>query len=309
MSKPEIRGILPPIPTPFDAEGRILPEQFRANLSRWLAAGLHGVVVLGSNGEYPFLNETEKCQVWETAREAIPTDKLFVAGTGGESTTATIHLTRRAAELGADAALVVTPHYYRSQMARPALVQHFRSIADASPVPIILYNVPANTNVDMDAATVLQLAEHENIAGLKDSSGNVVKLGEIIRSAPSRFAVLAGSGSFLFPALVLGAKGGVPALANVAPRECVALFEAVLRGDYESARQLQLRLIPLNNAVTARWSVPGLKAALDMLGYYGGPPRPPLLSLGEQDRAALRKIMQDADVFNPEPAGNHSAPA
>ncbi len=303
MSKLEIKGIMPPIPTPFNAGGTILHEQLHANLARWLGAGLHGVVVLGSNGEYVMLSEAEKCAVWETARQAIPRDRLFIAGTGTESTAATIALTRRAADLGADGAMVVTPHYYRTQMSPGTLVRHYRAVADASPIPIILYNVPANTGVDMDAATILELAQHENIAGIKDSSGNFPKMGEVISAARVGFAFLAGSGSFLFPALTLGAKGGVPALANVAPRECLRLYEAFQSGDYETARTLQVGLIRLNTALTTRWSVPGLKAALDEVDYYGGPPRPPLLPLAEADRAKLREILQEAGLMAREAVG------
>lgn len=296
MASPQIKGIFPPIPTPFDNEGNILHDQLRANLARWLATGLHGFVVLGTNWEYVLFNEAEKYAVWESARQAIPRERLFIAGTGAESTRAAVALTRRAAELGADAALVVTPHYYRGQMNLAALTRHYNAIADASPIPLLVYNVPANTNLDLDAATIIELAQHENIVGVKDSSGNLAKMGDVIRAAPARFSLLAGSGSYLYPALMIGAKGGVPALANVAPRECVELFDLASRGEHDAARELQLRLIRLNAAVTARLGVPGLKAALDEIGYYGGPPRAPLLALDEANRAALRGILHDAGL-------------
>lgn len=304
MTRPTLGGITPPIPTPFDKNGEILHGELRANLQRWFAAGLHGVVVLGSNGEYVLLSEAEKFAVWETARDAIPHDRLFIAGTGSESTAAAVRLARRAAEIGADAVLVVTPHYYRGQMSPAVLTRHFRTIADASTVPVIIYNVPANTNVDMDAATIIELAVHENIAGIKDSSGNLAKMGQVIHSTRPGFSFLAGSGSFLFPALSIGAKGGVPALANVAARECVLLYDAFRKGDHEIAREVQLRLIRLNDAVTSRWSVSGLKAALDEIGMYGGPPRLPLLPLGEPDRAKLREILIEAGVLSIAPVGS-----
>lgn len=297
MSKLEIRGVLPPIPTPFGAGGQIQFDRLRENLARWIAAGLHGVVVLGSNGESVLLDEGEKIAVWEVAREAIPRDRLFIAGAGAESTAATISLTRRAAEIGADAALIVTPHYYRGQMNQSNLTRHYRAIADASSIPIILYNVPANTNVDMDAATIIELARHENIAGIKDSTGNLAKMGQVVHAARANFACLAGSGSFLFPALAIGGRGGVMALANVAPRQCLDIYYSFERGDYEAARGLQLALIKLNDAVTSRWSIPGLKAALDAIGYYGGPPRLPLQPLGETDRERLREVMLEAGVL------------
>jgi 4-hydroxy-2-oxoglutarate aldolase len=296
MTQKEISGIFPPIPTPFDQDGKILHQRLRANFTRWLAAGLHGYVVLGTNGEFALLNAKEKYAVWETARACIPRERLFIAGTGAESTSAAMELTRRAAELGADLAIVITPHYYRGQMDRAALVRHYRTVADSSPIPILLYNVPPNTNIDMDAATIIDLSEHENIWGVKDSSGNLAKMGEVIRAARTDFAFLAGSGSYLYPALAIGAKGGVPALANIAPRECVQLFDLFHQGNHAAARDLQLRLIRANAAVTSRLSVPGLKAALDEIGYYGGPPRAPLLPLGEADRATLRGILEEAGL-------------
>jgi 4-hydroxy-2-oxoglutarate aldolase len=302
MKKIKIRGILPPISTPFDAEGRFLQEPLRANLESWFAAGLHGVVVLGSNGEFVLMNEAERFAVWETARQAIPLDRIFIAGAGAESTAATISLARRAAELGADAAMIVTPHYYRGQMNPATLLNHFLSVAEASPVPIILYNVPANTNVDMAADLIIELSGHENIIGVKDSSGNFSKMGQVIRAAPADFAFLAGSGSVLFPALAIGARGGVPALANVAARECVDLYDSFLRGDYATSKDIQSRILPLNEAVTTRWGIPGLKAALDETGYYGGPPRLPLLPLGEDDRSKLREVLRMTGVLARESA-------
>lgn len=294
--KVEIRGVLPPIPTPFDADGELVLERLRENLGRWVAAGVHGFVVLGSNGEYVMLSELEKVRVLETAREAIPRERLMLAGTGGDSTRETIELTRRAAAIGADAALVVTPHYYRPQMTGAAWTRHYQAVADASPIPILIYNVPVYATVDIDAGTVLELARHENIIGIKDSSANFGKMGEIIHFARPDFAVMVGTGSALFPALSIGAKGVVPALGNIAPRECVAIYDAFHAGRLDEARELQARLVRPNMAVTARWGVPGLKAALDALGYYGGPPRLPLLPLSESELTMLGGILREAGL-------------
>lgn len=299
MSQKKIRGIVPPIPTPFDAEGHVLHDRLRANLERWVATGLHGFVVLGSNGEYVMLSPEEKFAVWETARAAIPTDRLFIAGAGADSTRETIHLVRRAAQCGADAALIITPHYYRPQMTSAVWLHHYRAVADASPIPILIYNVPAYSNVDIDAATVLELAQHENIVGMKDSAANFSRMGEIIRFAPERFAMMAGTGAAILPALAIGASGVIPALGNIAPRQCVQIYDAFHAGRYAEAREVQLRLIRPNAAVTTRWGVPGLKAALDELGYYGGPPRAPLLPLSEGDREKLRAILREAELLNP----------
>jgi 4-hydroxy-2-oxoglutarate aldolase len=294
----EIRGVLPPIPTPFDNDGQILHAKLRSNIETLSRTGLHGFAVLGSNGEFVLLSDAEKAAVWETARAAIPQNQLFLAGAGAESTHTALALARRAAELGADAAMVVTPSYYRSQMTGPTLIHHYRVIADGSPIPIIVYNMPGSTGIDIDAATVIALAEHPNIIGIKDSSGNVAKFGNIVGAVRPEFSVIAGSGGYLYPALVVGAKAAIAAVANVAPRECVALYDAIIAGRHEEARALQLKLIPLNQAVTARWGVPGLKAALDLAGdIYGGNPRLPLRPLPDTDRAALKDIMHAAGLL------------
>ncbi|MBI3914039.1 MAG: dihydrodipicolinate synthase family protein [Chloroflexi bacterium] len=293
-----LSGVFPPIPTSFDADGKLLLDKMKSNIEKWNTTPIHGYVVLGSNGEYVMLNEAEKCEVWETARAAIPREKLFFAGAGAESTQATRALVQHAARIGADAVMIVTPHYYKPQMNSAALVNHFRVIADASTLPVLIYNIPAYAGIDMDAATIIQLAEHPNIVGVKDSSGNVNKFAEVIRAVRPDFAVLAGSGGYFYPALCVGAVGVVAALANVAPRACVEIFEAFHAGNHARAKELQLEFIALNAAVTSRWSVPGLKAALDLLDdYYGGPPRLPLRALGDEERKALRKIMQDAGVL------------
>jgi len=295
----KLEGVFPPIPTPFDADGNLLPDKLKTNIALWNPTGLHGYVVLGSNGEAPMLTDDERIELWHAAREAIPRDKLFLVGAGVESTRHCITLAKRAAECGADAAMFVTPSYYKSQMNSATLLNHYRLIADASPIPTIIYNMPGATALDIDANTVIQLAEHPNIIGIKDSSGNVTKFEEIIRAVRPDFSVIAGSGGYFYPALCVGAKGTVAALANVAPRECVALYNAFRAGRHDEARALQLRLVPLNAAVTTRWNVAGLKAALEELnqGFYGGPPRLPIRPLGTEERAALRKIMQDAGVL------------
>ncbi len=293
----EIRGVLPPIATPFDADGNVSAEHLSTNLARLVETGLHGFVVLGSNGEYSLLSKEEKLRVLEISRAAIPSDRLMLAGTGADSTRETIDLTKRAAEIGADAGLIVTPHYFRPQMNGAALTHHYLSIADASPIPILIYNVPVYTNVEIDAATVIELARHENIVGMKDSSANFSKMGEVIRFAPPHFAVMVGTGGAMFPALCIGAKGVVPALGNIAPRECVAIYDLFHAGKLDEARTLQLKMVRPNAAVTAKWGVPGLKAAMEELGYYGGLPRSPLQPLPESEREKLRAILREADLM------------
>jgi 4-hydroxy-2-oxoglutarate aldolase len=297
MRELSLAGVYAPIPTPFDTDGAVAHDELAANITRWSQTSLAGLVVLGSNGEFTYLSDEEKIEVLRTARQAIPKDKLFIAGTGCESTRCTLELTEQAAAIGADAAIVITPSYYTPKMDAQAMRRHFVELAEHSPLPIILYNMPAFTGIDLSAETVVELAQHPNIVGIKDSSGNVVKLGYIIRSAPPTFNVLAGSASFLYPALILGAVGVVAALGNIAPEHCHRICRYAQEGRHEEARLLQLKMIPPNTAVTARFGVPGLKQALDWLGYYGGPVRSPLGPLDGAQQASLRATLVEAGIL------------
>ena len=291
-----VRGVLPPIPTPFDTHGQVALSALRENLERWNAYDLAGYVVLGSNGEAAYLEDDEKVRLLEAARAAIPAGKLLIAGTGCESTRATIELTQQAAEVGTDAALVVTPNFYDGKMTPDALVAYYCAVADVSPIPVLLYNVPKFTHVDMAAATVARAVPHPNIVGIKDSSGNITKLADTVRAAQAacpegRFDVLAGSAGFLFAALAVGAVGGVVALANIAPQKCIDIYDLFATDQWSAAAELQRRMVPVNTAITATYGVAGLKAALDMLGFYGGPVRAPLIDLDREGCQALGQIL------------------
>lgn len=286
-----LRGIYPPIPTPFDSKGRIAADALASNLAFLSQYDLRGFVILGSNGEYVMLTEREKFQVIEAARAVIPPDKLMIVGTGCQATTETVVLTKGAANIGADAALIITPSYYRRQMTPEVLVNHYRTIADRSPIPLLIYNMPACTGIDLDTDIIDVLSRHPNIIGLKDSSGDIVKIGSIRQQAGPGFQVLAGSGSYILPALSVGAVGGIMALANIAPAQCISIHRLFFEGKQKEAQDLQVRLIPLNTAITSRWGVPGLKAAMDTLGLYGGPVRSPLLSLSNDDKKVLDSIL------------------
>jgi 4-hydroxy-2-oxoglutarate aldolase len=292
-----LSGVFPPIPTPFSSSGEIAHRQLRENLERWNAYELSGYVVLGSNGEAAYLSESEKLRVLETARQAIPPDKLLIAGTGCESTRQTIVLTKQAAELGATAALVITPHFFVGKMTPASLTAHFQAIADAAPIPVLIYNVPKFTHVDIDVPTITVLAQHPNIVGIKDSGGNVAKLADVLRQVDPDFQYLAGSAGFFLAALTLGAVGGVLALANVAPQQAIDICRLSEAGQLAQAVELQRRMVPVNDAVTARFGIAGLKGALDMLGYYGGPIRGPLLELTDAEREALRGILKEGGIF------------
>jgi 4-hydroxy-2-oxoglutarate aldolase len=294
--KIDLQGILPPIPTPFE-DGHCAPHRLRENLAKWNDTGLSGYVVLGSNGEAPLLSEAEKLELVRVARQAIPAGKILLAGSGLESTDATAVLTYRLADLGVDAALVITPSYYREQLAPEAMRRHFEIVAEASPIPILLYNVPKSTGVNLPIDVVVNLAQHPNIVGMKDSSGNLSQLIELREKAPSHFQILIGTDSVFFGGLAHGLRGAILALGNAAPRECVELFNAVEDEKWDVAQALANRLAPVGRAVTARFGVPGLKAALDELGYFGGAPRPPLLPVSEKVRGEIRLILQQAGLL------------
>lgn len=297
MAKIELNGIFPPIPTPF-VNQKVAYDKLSANIERWNPTGLKGYVVLGSNGEYVALSEQEKRAVVDTVVQSAADKMLVIAGTGCESTKETLRLTEDCAKLGANAALVVSPHYYAGRMTEAALVKHYSEVADQSPLPILLYNVPKFTHINMAADLVARLAKHPNIIGLKDSAGNVIQLGEILNAVSKDFNVLVGTAGVLFSGLTIGCVGGINALANVAPKQCVAILDQVKKADLVAARELQLKMIPVNQAVTAVYGVPGLKAALDMLGYFGGDPRLPLLPSSERERSEIEAILKEADLLN-----------
>lgn len=268
-------GVLPPITTPFENDAVAL-DKLKSNLARYNKTGLSGYVVLGSNGEYVLLNRKEKLAVLEAAREAIPQDRLFMAGTGMESTRETVRFTNQAADLGADCALVVTPSYFKGSMTPHLLETHYRTIADEAKIPIFLYNVPQFTGLNMEPELVANISTHPNVVGIKDSSGNITQLSEIIRMTAEDFAVFVGSAPVFFPALCLGAIGGILAAANVFPDHFVKIQSLFNTGKYLEARKLQQNITPLSKWVTSKHGIGGLKMAMDQVGYYGGLPRRPL---------------------------------
>ena len=292
-------GIFPPIPTPFGADGQLDQGALRANIARWNETGLGGYVALGSNGEAPLLDASESIAVIRTVREAMAPGMALIAGAGRESTRETITACQAAADAGAEAVLVITPWFYDRAMTGDVLCRHFEAVADASPVPVLLYNMPANTGVNMPVSTVAELAPHPNIAGIKDSAGNIDQLAAIIRATADDFVVMVGNTGAFLPGMLLGATGGILALANVAARQTVALFQAARAERLNEARALNDRLVPLGNAVTRIYGIPGLKAALDLIGYAGGQPRPPLLPAAPEVVEDIRRILELARVTDP----------
>ncbi|HEX5633963.1 MAG TPA: dihydrodipicolinate synthase family protein [Gemmatimonadales bacterium] len=285
-------GVYTPIVTPFRRDDTVDEAGLRDNVKRWMSSTLTGIVVLGSNGEAPQLSDDEADRVVAVAREEVPSGRPFIVGTGRESTRATIAATVRAAREGAEAALVRTPAFFKSQMTADVFVQHYRAVADASPVPVLLYNVTVFTGVNLPVDAVVALSAHPNIVGMKESGGDLAQIADCVSRTPDDFTVLAGSATTYFHALCAGCDGGILALASIFPGECVWLRDLVRDNRIEEARALQRRLTPIARTIGTAHGVPALKAALDLLGYTGGPPRPPLRVAPPQVVDTLRSQLE-----------------
>lgn len=286
----KLSGVMPPITTPFQ-DGKLALDKLKNNFQKWDKTGLSGYLVLGSNGEAVYLNEKEKIKVVEISRESIPSSKIMLVGTGMESTQETIQFTNHVAKMGADYALVVTPSYFKGSMKPQILYDHFIAVAESSRIGILIYNVPQFTGINLDPEVVAKLSEHPNIIGIKDSSGNIGQLSEIIHLSQKGFAVFVGSAPVFFPALCIGAVGGILAVANVVPQECVQIQNLFNKGKMGEARALQSRLTPLAKAVTTKYGIGGLKMAMDLAGYFGGNPRLPLKKPGKEVEEELKRLL------------------
>jgi 4-hydroxy-2-oxoglutarate aldolase len=290
----KLEGIYPPIATPFDANGDLYKAKLRHNVEKWNLTALAGYVVCGSTGESVMLTAEEKVQLWSWVAECAASEKLLIAGTGMESVRETVALTNRAAELGYQAAMVRTPHYYKNLLASAAAqMLYFRAVADQSRVPIIIYNWPQATGVDIPAEAVAELSEHPNIIAVKESSGNLEKVMQMIRTVRPGFQVLVGSAPTLAPSLMMGAAGAILAYANAAPFSTLAIWEACRARDYDAARDWQSRIGRAALLVTTRYGIPGLKYAMDLNGYYGGPPRLPLIPAGPEARREIEEAFRE----------------
>lgn len=289
----KLHGIFPPITTPFNQEGALALDRLKENITRYNETGVAGYVVIGSTGESVLLGRAEIEQVWTAARQAAG-DKILIAGTGVDSTAETIARTNRAAELGYHVALVKTPYYYKGQMTPEVHAEHYLRVADAARIPLLIYSVPQFTGVAVEAPLVAQLAQHPNIIGIKESSGVMQRVGEIILRAPAGFQTLVGSATTFYPSMALGAVGGILAVADILPELCVELYDSCVAGDYARARKLQARLVDPTLTLVAKLGIPGVKYAMDRAGYYGGPPRRPLLPLNESQKEEAERILEAA---------------
>lgn len=286
------KGIYPPLPTPF-IDDEIAFDKLQQNVAAFNKTRLRGYVTLGSNGESAFLTREEKLQLVKCTKEAASADKIIIAGTGSDSVKETLLLTNEAAKAGANAALVLTPSYYKAQMNDQAIIAYFKKVADSSDIPLFIYNVPKFTGIDIKPSAVAELAKHKNIIGIKDSTENIVHIMEILNLVPKDFILFTGTGSVLYSAITAGAKGGIAALANVVPNECCEIYESIMKGELPKAMDLQKRLLALNRAVTAKFGVAGLKKAMDLSGYFGGSVRIPLSGLNEKESNEIKEIVEN----------------
>lgn len=297
-----LSGILLPFTTPFRADGEVDEAALRSNIEKWNFTGIKGYVCLGSTGERVHLSESEYLSVVEVTRAAVPENLAFIVGAGQQSVRASVEEIRRAASAGADAVLVITPHFYRRAMTQSVLEKFYLSVADESPVPVMLYSMPDLTGVAIAPETVARLSQHENILGIKDSSADIVNFSETVRLAPEDFAVVTGNGPLLYAALSAGARGAILAVGCVAYEQSLAIYDAVMNGEHERARAIQRKLTPLARVVTVRYGIGGLKAALDMIGFKGGVVRAPLEMPDAEALSEISKVLDEAALHDEEHA-------
>ncbi len=304
----DIGGVMIPTTTPFDpVTGEVDLVALRHNVDRWAPSGVRGMVIGGSTGEAVYLDEAERERSWEVVRGALPDEALLVAGTGAESLRATLRLTRMAVAQGADAVLVQPPAFYKGAMTPAVVRDHYVAVADAAAVPVILYQVPTRfSTLDFPTGLIAELSTHDNIVGIKDSRGKLETVAELVTHTQPGFQVLVGSGALLYASLEIGAVGGILGVANLAPRECVRVCEHFAAGEMAAAGALQKRIGALHNAVVGGMGVAGVKCALDLLGYHGGAPRPPLRPLADDRRDEVAACLARAGIVQDRRALAHA---
>jgi 4-hydroxy-2-oxoglutarate aldolase len=286
----DLSGVYPALTTPFDANGNVSIADFKHNLHRYNQTDLAGYVVLGSTGESVLVSSKESEAILFAAKEAAAPEKRMIAGTGAESTAETIARTKRAADLGYQVALVKTPYYYKPVYKPDVYLSHYRAVADASPIPILLYSVPQLTGVTLETPEIVALADHPNIIGMKDSSGSVQRIVEVVAAEPGSFQMLTGSASVVVPSLSAGAVGAILALASAFPEKCVALYQLYRQKMYDQARELQGKLALVSKHLVGEGGIASIKFVMDLRGYRGGVPRAPLPPLNERAKAAITKV-------------------
>jgi 4-hydroxy-2-oxoglutarate aldolase len=291
----DVTGIFPALTTPFEPDGSVSLAGVTDNLRRYNQTALAGYLVLGSTGESVMLSREEADSILVASKEAAAPGKLLIAGTGAESTSETIAKTKRAAALGYQFALVKTPYYYKPMYRSANFIHHFRAVADASPIPIFLYSVPIFTGITLETPEILTLSEHPNIAGIKDSSGSVMRIGELVADAHANFSVLTGGAAVVYPSLAVGARGAILALACAFPEKLCELYQLFRQGQHAPAQALQHVLIKASARIVSENGIPGLKYAMDLRGYRGGVSRSPILPLREEKKQQIAALLAEVE--------------
>jgi 4-hydroxy-2-oxoglutarate aldolase len=287
----DLSGVYPALTTPFDRDGAVSLSDLKHNIRMYNGTGMAGYVVLGSTGESVLLSHAEMDGILLAVREAAGKDKRLIAGTGAESTAETIEKTKHAAELGYEIALVKTPHYYKPAYKPQVLAQHYRRVADASPIPVLLYSVPVFTGLALESADVIALSDHPNIVGIKDSSGDVRRVAETVEGTPAGFQTLVGAAATILSCFAIGARGAILALACALPEKCVAVHQLFQQGEWEKAREVQLSLVRASKIMVSEMGIAGVKYAMDLREYRGGNPRLPLVPLQEEQKKRLSGLL------------------
>jgi 4-hydroxy-2-oxoglutarate aldolase len=287
----DLSGVFPALTTPFAADGSVSVAGIKHNIERYNTTGLRGYVAMGSTGESMLLSHAEWETVLNAVKDAAAPGKLLIAGTGAESTAETIEKTKRAAELGYHVALVKTPHYYKPAYKPDVFIAHYHRVADASPIPVLLYSVPVFTGITLEAPEIGVMAQHPNIIGIKDSSGHVLRVCETLAAVPPAFQILVGAAPTLLASLTVGARGAILALASALPELCVALFDVIRRGPVEKARELQTTVLKASAAIVSEASIAGVKFVMDQRGYRGGIPRLPMIPPSEASKQRMLEML------------------
>jgi 4-hydroxy-2-oxoglutarate aldolase len=298
MKQVDFSGTFLPVTTPFDpVTGDLDVVAYRANLRHWFQSPIRGILTAGSTGESVFLDDAERVALVESARDVIPSEAILIAGTGAESTRQTIRLNKEAADAGADAVLVSPPAYYKGAMTPEVLLRHYRAVADASPVPVLVYQVPLRlSTLEFPTGLIAELSHHPNIVGIKDSRGKLELVAELVEATGADFQVLVGSGAILYGGLEVGAVGGIVAVGLMACAEAAEISVAYGEGRTAEAGRIQERIAPVHNGIVGGMGVPGVKAALDVLGLHGGVPRAPLAQASASKVEEIRAILATAEL-------------
>jgi 4-hydroxy-tetrahydrodipicolinate synthase len=291
----EVKGIIPAVVTPLRKNQELDEEGLRQIIDYLIENGIHGLFVCGSQGETYALNEEEKKQVMEITVDEVNGRVPVYAGTGDVATMSVVKMSKYALDIGVDAVSVVTPYFIRPS--QDELFEHYREVAESVDIPILLYNNPDRTGVNLDVNTVSRLAQICNIVGIKDSSGDLTLAAEYVYACPKNFAIIAGRDALILATLLYGGKGAIAATANIVPKLVVEIYESFVKGDIKRAKKLQFELLPLRSAFRLGTFPVVVKEAMNLINKPAGPAKRPVRALSEENREKLKKVLKDMGIL------------